>query len=129
MKILGLFLFLLAAGVNQSLAQGENFKKSMTVAMLKDIQASMDNDDFDPLYFLENVVPTCKALMYVNWNATTKCLEESFDPMNQNSLGRDSTFRRQKRVPRLVGRDGGRDHRKVPLCCPPGEYGNCEQCM
>ena len=107
MKILGLFLFLLAAGVNQSLAQGENFKKSMTAAMLKDIKASMDNDNFDPLYFLENVVPTCKTLMYVNWNATTKFLEESFDLMNTNSFGRDSTFRRKKRVPRIGGGDSG----------------------
>ena len=103
MKILGLFLFLLAAGVNHSLPQGENFKNSMTAAMLQDIQASMDNDDFDPLYFLENVVPTCKTLMYVNWNVTTKFLEESFDLMNQNSFGRDSsTFRRKKRVPHKI---------------------------
>lgn len=128
MKILGLFLFLLAAGVNQSLAQGENFKKSMTAAMLKDIKASMDNDNFDPLYFLENVVPTCKALMYVNWNVTTKFLEESFDLMNQNSLGRDNTFRRKKRVPRLVvdGDSGGKRVWKVkdneycyPCCARP----------
>ena len=113
MKILGLFLFLLAAGVNQSLAQGENFKKSMTAAMLKDIKASMDNDNFDPLYFLENVVPTCKALMYVKWNVTTKFLEESFDLMNQNSFGRDSsTFRRKKRVPRrIVVRDPSSDRK------------------
>ena len=124
MKILGLFFFLLA-GVNHSLAQGENFKKSMTAAMLKDIKASMDNDNFDPLYFLENVVPTCKALMYVNWNVTTKFLEESFDLMNQNSFGRDSTFRRKKRAPfDIVGRDTSSDR----MARMVKDYINCRPC-
>ena len=84
--------------VSQSLPQQrENFKNSITTAMLKDIQAVMDNDDFDPLYFLENVVPTCKALMYVNWNETTKFLEESLEPMSPNDNDRDDSFRRKKR--------------------------------
>ena len=90
--------------VSQSLPQQrENFKNSITAAMLKDIQAVMDNDDFDPLYFLENVVPTCKALMYVNWNETTKFLEESLNhPMNNGESfdgDGDATFRRKKRAP------------------------------
>ena len=84
--------------VSQSLPQQrENFKNSITAAMLKDIQAVMDNDDFDSLYFLENVVPTCKALMYVNWNETTKFLEESLEPMSPNDNDRDDSFRRKKR--------------------------------
>ena len=84
--------------VSQSLPQQrENFKNSITAAMLKDIQAVMDNDDFDPLYFLENVVPTCKALMYVNWNETTKFLEESLEPMSPNDNDRENSFRRKKR--------------------------------
>ena len=83
--------------VSQSLPQQrENFKNSITAAMLKDIQAVMDNDDFDPLYFLENVVPTCKALMYVNWNETTKFLEESLEPMSPNDTDRENSFRRKK---------------------------------
>ena len=109
MKILCIFLFLLMVGFSQSLPQRENFKNSMTAAMLKDIQAAMDNGDFDPLYFLENVVPTCKALMYVNWNVTTKFLEESLEPMAPNENDRDDSFRRKKR--------------RVSKSCPPGKWG------